>query len=89
MDLYSVLGVKSAAEVVRRSRSRWFEHLECKSGDDWASACRNVVVSGMRCAGGGRKTWREGVKDDMDELGLHSEWVVFMDMWRPNIGKNV
>ena len=24
----------------------------------------------------GRKTWRECVKDDMDELGLHSEWVV-------------
>ena len=31
----------------------------------------------MRCAGRGRKTWRECVKDDMDELGLHSEWVVF------------
>ena len=30
----------------------------------------------------GRKTWRECVKDDMDELGLHSEWVVFRDMWR-------
>ena len=23
---------------------------------------------------GGRKTWRECVKDDMDELDLHSEW---------------
>ena len=22
------------------------------------------------------------MKDDMDELGLHSEWVVFRDMWR-------
>ena len=22
------------------------------------------------------------MKDDMDELGLHSEWVVFMDIWR-------
>ena len=48
------------------------------------SACRNVVVAGVRCAGRGRKTWRECVKDDMDELGLHSEWVyiVFRDMWR-------
>ena len=36
----------------------------------------NVVVAGMRCAGRGRKTWRECVKDDMDELGLYSEWVV-------------
>ena len=30
----------------------------------------------------GRKTWTECVKDDMDELGLHSEWVVFRDVWR-------
>ena len=22
------------------------------------------------------------MKDDMEELGLHSEWVVFRDMWR-------
>ena len=32
----------------------------------------------MRCAGRGRKTWRECVKDDMDELGLHSEWGVWI-----------
>ena len=36
----------------------------------------------MRCVGRGRKTWRECVKDDMDELGLPSEWVVFRDIWR-------
>ena len=29
-----------------------------------------------------RKTWRDCVKDDMEELGLHSEWKVFRDMWR-------
>ena len=44
------------------------------------SACRNVVVAGVRGVGESRKTWRECVKDDMDELGLHSELVVFRDM---------
>ena len=69
-------------------RMRWFGHLERKNGDDWVSACRNVMVAGVRCAGRGRKNWRECVKDDMDELGLHSEWVVFRDMWRsPLSGK--
>ena len=29
------------------------------------SACRNVVVAGVRCAGRGRKTYYECVKDDM------------------------
>ena len=51
--------------------------MERKSGDDWVSACRNVVVAGVRCVGRGRKTWRECVRDDMEELGLHPEWVVF------------
>jgi len=57
--------------------------MERKSGDDWVSACRNVVLTGVRCAGRGRKTWR----DDMDELGLHPEWIVFMDMWRDLISE--
>ena len=63
-------------------RLRWFGHVECKSRDDWVLACRNVVVAGVRCAGRGRKTWKECVKDDMIELGLHPEWAVFRDMWR-------
>ena len=39
VDLYSLLGVQSVYDVVRRGRLRWFEHLERKSGDDWVSAC--------------------------------------------------
>ena len=78
----TVFGVESVAEVVRWGRLRWFGHVEHKSGDDWVSACRNVGVAGVNYAGMGRKTWRECVKDDIDELGLHSEWVVFRDMWR-------
>ena len=81
-DLYSLLGVQSVAKVVRRGRLRWFGHKERKNGDDWVSACRNVVVAGVRCVGRGRKTWRECVKEDTDELGLHPEWAVFRDVWR-------
>ena len=40
------------ADVVRHGRLRWFGHVERKNGDDWVSAYRNVVVAGMRCAGG-------------------------------------
>ena len=61
VDVYSLLGVESVAEVVRRGRLRWFGHVEHKNGDNWVSACRNVVVAGVRCAGRGRKTWRECV----------------------------
>ena len=50
VDLYNLLGVQSVDEVVRRGRWRWFGHVERKSEDDWVSACRNVVVAGVRCA---------------------------------------
>ena len=29
--------------------------MERKSGDDWVSVCRNLVVAGVRCAGRGRR----------------------------------
>ena len=39
-DLYHSLGIENVAEVVRRSRLRWFGHVERKDKDDWVSACR-------------------------------------------------
>ena len=56
VELYSLLRVQSVAEVVRHGRLRWFGHVERKSGDDWVSAYRNVMVAGVRCVGRGRKT---------------------------------
>ena len=66
----------------------WFGHVERKSGDERVSACRNVVVAGVRCVGRGRKTWREGVKADTDKLGLYHEWAMFRDIWRSHIEEN-
>ena len=81
-DLYNLLGINCVADVVRRGRLRWFEHLERKSVDDWVSACRGLVVEGTRGRGRSRKTWEHCVRDDMKLLGLHPEWAVFRDMWR-------
>ena len=44
---------------------------------------------GVRCAGRGRKTWRECVNEDMVELGLHPEWAMFRDMWRGLISEKM
>ena len=46
MWIFSLLGIESVDEVVRRGRLRWFGHVEHKNGDDWVSAYRNVVVAG-------------------------------------------
>ena len=50
--------------------------MERKNGDDWVLACRNVVVAGLRCAGRGRKTLRECMKDDM-----YMSWVYTLNGW--------
>ena len=84
-ELSPILTARGASyvdEVARRGRLRWFGHVERKNGDNYVSACRNVVVAGVRHSGRGRKTWYECVTDDMKALGLHPEWAVFRNMWR-------
>ena len=46
--LYSLLGIQSVADVVRRCRLRWFVYPERKIGDDWVSICRNVEGAGAK-----------------------------------------
>ena len=89
MDLYSLLGIQSVADVVRNGRLSWFGHLERRRVDDWVSACRKVEVAGVRCEGRNRKTWKECVDKDMEVLGLRPEWAVFRDVWRDFIWANV
>ena len=48
--------------------------------DDWVSACRKVVVAGVRFRGRNRKMRGECVDDDMKVFGLRPEWAVFRDM---------
>ena len=81
VNLYSLLGVQSVANLVQHGRLRWFGHLEQRSVDDWVSACRKVEVVGVRCKKMNGKIWKEGVDDDMKFLGLHSKWAVLGDMW--------
>ena len=69
------------ADVVRHARLRWIGHLECKSGYDWVSSCRNMEMAGVKCEGKGRKTWGERGKDDMKLLELQPEWTIFRDMY--------
>ena len=45
-ELKKRLDIEDLADVVRKSRLRWFGHLERKDERDWVSACRNMVVPG-------------------------------------------
>ena len=47
-ELLERLGIESIADVVRRSRLRWFGHVERLNADNWVSACREIQVEGLR-----------------------------------------
>ena len=52
--LYSLLGVRSVADVVRRSRLRWFGHVERKNEDDWVLASISSLISSWLASAIGR-----------------------------------
>ena len=45
VDLYSLLGVHSVADVVRRGRLRWFGHLEHGQTSNPSTAWKNRTFS--------------------------------------------
>jgi hypothetical protein len=81
-ELRARLGIECVAEVVRRGRLRWFGHIERKDKDDWVSSCRELVVDGSRGRGRGRKTWLEGVEEEMRKRKLHREDAQDRQKWR-------
>ena len=47
-DLRNRVGIDSIVDAVRRSRLRWFGHVERKGDEDWVKRCRNMEVEGRR-----------------------------------------
>ena len=68
VDLYKSLGIENVAEVVRRSRLRWFGHVERKDKDEWVSACRYLCVDIFTPRGRGKNKWDECVNEDIRSL---------------------
>ena len=47
-ELRQRLGIDSALDVIRRSRLRWFGHVERKEDDDWVKAHQKLEVSSKK-----------------------------------------
>src|SRR6266536_3105193 len=76
------MGVEAIGVVVKRNRLRWFGHVEMKDDCDWVKGCSVLEVEGPKPRGRPKKTWVEGVKRDMREMGLRWEDALDHDQWR-------
>jgi hypothetical protein len=80
-ELRNRLGIEDIVDVVRKSRLRWFGHVERRGDNEWISACRKVEVVGGVGRGRKRKTWREAVDNDLKKNGLKKEWAKDKKKW--------
>ena len=56
--------------MIKKSRLRWFGHVERKDDNDSVKRCITWEVEGIRQTGRPKKTWWDCVKNDMESLGL-------------------
>ena len=64
-ELRKRVDIEDVADVIRKSRLRWFGHLERKEWGDRVSACRNMVVPGNAEKGRTRIRWMDVLQDDL------------------------
>ena len=69
-ELRELLGVESVNLMIKKSRLRWFGHVERKDDNDWVKRCIKWEVEGIRQSVRPKKTCWDCVKNDMESLGL-------------------
>jgi len=69
-ELRELLGLEPASLMIKKSRLRWFGHVERKDDNDWVKRCIMWKAEGIRQRGCPKKTWWDCVKNNMESLGL-------------------
>lgn len=85
-NLRGRLGLECIGVVLRRSRLRWFGHVERMEDDNWVKRVRNMNVEGVVARGRPKKTWDEVVRKDLRDMGLNRETAKDRAAWRAAIG---
>jgi len=84
-ELGVLLGLELVSLVIKKSRLKWFGHVERKDDTDWVKRSMTLEVDGFRQKGRPKKTWWDCVKHDMESLGLYREDAQFRNKWRRKI----
>src|SRR5277367_2176613 len=64
--------IESVSGVVRRGRLSWCGYVERKEKNSSVSKCREIQVIGVRGRCRSKKTWIEGIKEDMKKLDIEN-----------------
>jgi len=84
-ELRELLGLEPVSLMMKKSRLRWFGHVERKDDSDWVKRCIMLDVEGITQRGCPKKTWWDCVKNDMESLGLSQKDVQSRNKWRRRI----
>ena len=78
--------VRKISEKVQENRRRWFGHVYTREEDYAGKLAQGIKVPDMRENKRGRpfKTWKECVRNDLEELGLKAEDATDRDFWKLN-----
>jgi len=81
-----LLGLEKVSLMIKKSRLRWFGHVERKDDNDWVKKrCMTWEVEGITQRGRPKNTWLEYIKDDIESLGLSQKDEQFRNKWRRRI----
>ena len=72
---------------MRRSRLRWFGHVERKDDQQWVKKCMDFKVDGSASRSRPRKSWLECMNDDLQKYGLKKEMAHNRTVWRSGTSK--
>ena len=71
--------------MIKKSRLRWFGHVECKDDTDWVKYCMTLEIEGIRQRERLKMTRWDCIKADMENLGLSQNDAQFRNRWGKRI----
>ena len=66
--ILSMLGIEDLSSIIRRTRLRWFGHVERSEG--WINRVRKLKIESKKGPGRPKKTWEECVRNDRVAMGM-------------------
>ena len=71
--------------MIKKSRLRWFRHVEHKDNTNWVKYCMTLEVEGIKTEMIPKEDLLECINDDVENLGLLRKDLQFMNRWRRRI----